>query len=171
MPRSPNKPLPQQELLHKLFDYDPQTGVVIRKSSAGNNCTRALIGKPVGTLLNSGYLQVKIKGTVYLLHRIIWMWFYNEDPGEFVIDHINHNKEDHRIDNLRKVTIKHNQWNLPVFSTSKTGAAGVRKIGKKFYADIYISEQERPGKIFDSFEEAVEWRTQMELIHRKIEST
>jgi len=68
--------------------------------------------------------MVHIDGKTYSAHRIIWLICNGKYPdGE--IDHINRNKTDNRIENLRDVTRAINELNKGVRKDSKTGVKGV----------------------------------------------
>lgn len=114
MAKSP-KPLPTQQILHTLFDYDPDTGLLTWKRRAG------LIGKALawnvrypGTIAgrptNFGYVMIGVFGVDYLAHRLIWVWMYGENPSAD-IDHINSQRNDNRISNLRAATRSQNHQN------------------------------------------------------------
>ena len=106
------KILPSQKYLNKLFLYNDKTGVLIRKS-----------GRKTGCKLNTGYIKIRIDGVPYVAHRIIWKMVYGYDP--LYIDHINHNKSDNRICNLREVTKSQNQRNKPMQENNSSGCVGV----------------------------------------------
>jgi hypothetical protein len=95
-------PLPPLEVLQEKFDYNPETGTLSRKS---NN---TIAGYPT----QRGWLRVKVGDTHYRVHRIAWKMFYGEDPpAKLEIDHINRNRADNRISNLRVVTRSENALN------------------------------------------------------------
>jgi hypothetical protein len=95
-------PLPPLEVLQKKFDYNPETGTLTRNSTS----------KTVGHPTERGWLRVKVNNTDYRVHRIVWKMYYGEDPPVGLeIDHINRNKVDNRISNLRVVTCKENAAN------------------------------------------------------------
>ena len=71
-----------------------------------------------------GYLRVKIDGSAFLLHRIAYLYINGLMPTN-EIDHINGNKSDNRICNLRDVTTSLNQMNRRMQSNNKSGLTGV----------------------------------------------
>ena len=94
------------DVLHELFEY--KEGKLYRKVTTGGQ----LKGAEAGSLHHEGYLDVKINGKQYRVHRIIYMMFYGHIPRNMQIDHINRNRMDNRIENLRVVTHCENQWNV-----------------------------------------------------------
>lgn len=118
-----------QEILREHLDYNPETGVFIRKKSGWKKC----IGKVAGTTDTSGHLQIKIDGRLYLAHRLAWLWVYGEWP-ELGIDHRDGNKQHNAIGNLRKATQLQNMQNQfhphQGRSTTLLGAHWQKKEGK-----------------------------------------
>ena len=92
----------------EMFSYDPETGVVTRILTTS---PRALSGAVVGSLTKAGYLTVHIYGRSLLLHRLIWKLSYGKDPGGMLIDHINRDRTDNRLSNLRLVSAQQNLFN------------------------------------------------------------
>ena len=87
--------LPHPNRIKELFDYNPETGVLYRKESVSNLGPNYPYTEPS---------QIKIeKGARVLSYRIIWCWYYGYWP-KGVIDHINGNRWDNRIVNLRDIT-------------------------------------------------------------------
>ena len=127
------------EELHKLFHYDPATGLLIRKIPAGN---RGKAGTVVGTLENTGYLTVRIKNKNYLVHRIIWFMHHGYFP-EHDLDHINRIRHDNRIENLREVSRSCNMKNSNLREDNSSKVKGVcwHKKGKKWKAAIKINNK------------------------------
>ncbi len=94
-------PLPSQDRLRLEYRYDKVTGTL----------TRIKTGHVVAGCNSGGYQTVFIDGKSYQAHRFIWMLVYGEDPGKNDIDHINGDKQDNRLCNLRLATRSQNVTN------------------------------------------------------------
>jgi hypothetical protein len=104
--------------------FNPTEGTVNRVFTSG--ATR----ESVGTLCKDGYLQLWMDGRKVMLHRAIWEHVNGPIPDGQEIDHINGNRQDNRIGNLRLVTRKQNQENMrSAFITNVT--SGIK--GVSFY--------------------------------------
>ena len=68
-------------------------------------------GDRAGCLASSGYRTVGYQGLMVLEHRIVWVLHHGEIPAGLEIDHINRNRSDNRIENLRLATPRQNRWN------------------------------------------------------------
>lgn len=82
--------------------------------------------KLAGTVTKSGYLKVQINKVVYYSHRLIWVLFNKEIPVDKQVDHIDRNKSNNKIINLRLVDSVGNALNKPC-KESNTGIKGVSK--------------------------------------------
>lgn len=150
-----------QERVRELFDYNPETGIVTRKTDAGGG-TR--VGDIVGTSKNSwGHLRVSIDGKRYFLHRVVWLWVYGYMP-EGLIDHINRKGWDNRIVNLREESDLCNARNASLRPDNKTGIKGVHFHNKtaKWLARVAINGEEKYLGVFSDFTEAVATRLAVE---------
>lgn len=107
------KPIDLQ-ILSKLFNYD--NGNLYWKET----------GKKAGTPRKEGYIVIQINKIQYYAHRLIWSLLNGEIPSDKYIDHINRNKSDNKIENLRLVTNRENALNKPN-KPSNTGIYGVSK--------------------------------------------
>jgi HNH endonuclease len=92
-----NLMMPSMERLRGLFDYN-QDGSLTRLISKG---TLKAGSVTFGKKEKCGYRRIWVDSELYLFHRIVWQWHYGDDPK--FIDHINQDRNDNRIDNLRRV--------------------------------------------------------------------
>lgn len=104
----------------RLFNYNPDTGILTWKNPPRSS--RFIYGAVVGYKTN-GYLQVKLYGMRLYVHRIAWLMVYNDWPTD-VIDHINGDRSDNRIANLRVVTNTQNSWNSKMRKNNSSGVKG-----------------------------------------------
>lgn len=103
------KPLPPLKLLKELFTYCPETGNLIRSKTTSS---RSLKGEKAGSVNRDGYLRVRVESVEYMVHRLIWKLVQEEDiPPGYYIDHIDRNRQNNRIENLRLATVLLNQNN------------------------------------------------------------
>ena len=113
-------PLPPLETLRALFDYDPDTGVLVWRKAQGTS--RA--GREAGWLHRSGYVYVGVGGKSYKAHRIIWYLHHGVPPAD-LIDHVDRDPTNNRIRNLRECTHAQNQQNKRTYANNLTGVKGV----------------------------------------------
>lgn len=107
--------------LRRLVSYDPETGVFTRKVSFRKKYP---VGSVIGTYDKDGYLRGNIQGVKFQLHRLAWFYYYGELPGE-CIDHIDTNKQNNKIENLRLANKSQNGANRGVQKNNKSGFKGV----------------------------------------------
>ncbi|RLA59959.1 MAG: HNH endonuclease [Epsilonproteobacteria bacterium] len=107
--------------LTDLLDYSPITGEFVWKKSI-NNAVK--VGAIAGSLKKIGYRYIGIMGKRYLAHRLAWMYIHGSMPINH-IDHINRNKDDNSICNLRDVTPVENGRNRNISKRNKSGINGV----------------------------------------------
>lgn len=110
-----------QDWLRSLLDYDPETGVFINKVTRN---PRAKIGRPAGTLNSEGYTVFQINGKKIFAHRAVWLYVHGAWPQD-EIDHINRNRNDNRLCNLRAVDRCANAVNTGAFVNNTSGHKGV----------------------------------------------
>jgi hypothetical protein len=162
------RPLPTAEEVRQLLDYDPSTGVLLWKERpeshfrGGANSASAYAsmwnsrhaGKKAGCH-KDGYISIGINRRVLKAHRVIWLMVHGEWPdGE--IDHINHIRDDNRLENLRVVTRRDNQLNHPLRSNNTSGRVGVRRCKKtnKWVASIGTGPTYEHLGMFVDFDDA-----------------
>jgi HNH endonuclease len=90
------------EYIKTMVSYDPETGL-FKRLTVGSK-------KPSQKPNSGGYLRIRIDAVSYKAHRLAWLYHHGKWP-EGEIDHINGNRADNRIENLRDVTHTENQRN------------------------------------------------------------
>jgi len=102
--------------------YEPETGLFFWLSAR----PRIRVGNQAGYLKKDrGYTYIEFDGKSYAAHRLAWFYVTKEWPKN-QIDHINGNRSDNRIENLREATNSQNRANSK--STNKNGLKGVKFI-------------------------------------------
>jgi len=135
-------PLPKQQMLKMDFTYNAATGEFTR-----------LDGKS-GWVDSKGYKRITYRESTCLVHRLVWKWWYGYDPEE--IDHINGNKSDNRIDNLRSVSCSTNNRNRPMQCNNTSGFTGVawyKSIGR-WSARVKVNRKTVHIGVYDTPQEA-----------------
>ena len=129
---------PSQEELKIRFLYS-ETGNLLYKATP--KFLPHLQGKTAGSLDSFGYVVCRFNYKSYKVHRLIWVYHYGEIPEGMYLDHINKNKQDNRIENLRLATMSVNMRNRPVFKTNTSGVEGVNwdKTNSKWRARAMIN--------------------------------
>jgi hypothetical protein len=116
------KPLPDRDLLLQTLRYEPETGklywlerpaelftivdapkrgATVERGAASWN--KGYAGKEAFTYRNDrGYCVGTLFTAQYKAHRVIWKLVYGEDP--LFVDHINMDRADNRLCNLRSIT-------------------------------------------------------------------
>lgn len=126
------------------FYYEPISGNLWRKTP---NYYRKC------NLASKNYFLVLIEDEIHLVHRLIWLIHYGKLPFD-QIDHINGNRTDNRIQNLREATNQENSFNKPTSGTS--GFKGVYRQNNRWRAKIMLDGKSIHLGYFDSAEEAAE---------------
>jgi hypothetical protein len=126
------KRLPDVELLRSLLDYDPDTGVLtwkareskhFRDKRSWSTWNARYAGKSALTGDTNGYLGGFILSRRYFAHRVCFTMHHGYEPA--LVDHIDGNRRNNRIANLRESNHADNHKN--VGKVAGSGAFGVRK--------------------------------------------
>jgi len=135
------KTIPTQQELKSMFDY--AEGYLIRKDNGllKNNPKHLHVGSKAGGKTSAGYTVIKIKGRIYMGHRLIWL-YHNGYWPENDIDHIDRDKSNNRIENLREVTEQCNARNSgnPINNTSGVRGVSWHKKHKVWRAKIKVNK-------------------------------
>jgi len=138
------------ELLRARLNYDPGSGAFTWACKSGPKRK----GDPAGTP-SKGYICIGLNGIVMKAHRIAFAMQNNRWP-DGMIDHINGDKSDNRISNLREATPFQNQANCKTRVDNKSGVKGVhfhKRIGK-WAVQIQKNKKRHCVGYFDNLEEA-----------------
>lgn len=136
-------PMPMDGLVDKIksvVSYNPDTGEFTRIKILSN---RSKIG-PTGIKTHLGYIVISIYGKLYQAHRVAWLLMNGPIPHGMHIDHINGDRSDNRIANLRLATIQQNNHNRRISVRNTTGLKGVqyrdeKHRNKKWKSTICVS--------------------------------
>ena len=110
--------------VHNLFDYDYVNGGLIWRVDYG---FYGYVGDYAAWINECGYKYIKLKDKLsYTEHRLVWLWHHKRFPvGGKEIDHINRDRADNRIENLREVTHRENCENTVNRTDNTSGVRGV----------------------------------------------
>lgn len=164
-------PLPEQADLIKRLDYDPETGDLRWKAQAPSNFVATgkcyspertanawnakMAGKPaLAASKRNGYLAGQIGGRGYLQHRVIWKLVHGTEPEQ--IDHINGDRTDNRLANLRAASNSLNLCNRKLSSNNTSGVNGVywSRQKSRWAAEVVVDGVKRHLGFFDRIEDA-----------------
>ncbi len=125
--------MPPLEYLQECFDYNPDTGELFWKTRPLHHFGTVRIwtwwnnrfaGRKIEYIGTNGYLTVRVIRINYSTHRIIWKLCTGADPIE-MIDHIDGDKLNNKIDNLREASVIENGRNRKISKNNKLGIKGV----------------------------------------------
>lgn len=143
------------EILRELLSYDPDTGKLYWKPrpaemfresdlrTRNHSCNQwngRYAGKEAFTAYLHGYKQGRVLGRYASAHRVAWAIHHGEWP-EGEIDHINMERDDNRIANLRLATSSNNHMNRGRQENNTSGVKGVywQKARGKWMAQIQVA--------------------------------
>ena len=119
------------EDLRNLLTYYPETGLFVWRHDKG----RGRAGMVAGSRDSKGYVVMSLDHKMYKAHRLAWLYVHGVWP-QGQIDHINGDKADNRIANLRDVTQSQNLINRPEMKRRDPLPRGVRRDRGRFQAYI-----------------------------------
>ena len=135
-----------QAELKNLFDY--VDGQLVAKT----NCNKRKAGDVLGSAYEKGYVKGRVNQRLYRVHRLVFLYFHGFMPPQ--VDHIDGDRMNNKIDNLREATSTQNNQNRK--ATSSSGVKGVvwHKQSKKWVASICINRKSVHLGSFLSIEDA-----------------
>lgn len=169
--------LPSKEYLEECFTYEPETGLLYWKKRPlkhfkyskfptieCNRFNNRYFNKEALNSINRyGYKVSSLNGKCVRAHRVIWKLITGIDAE--ILDHIDGDKTNNRIQNLRNVTQIDNQKNQKRYITNMSGTTGVfwNTRVQKWQAFINKERNKKHLGYFDNFEEAVDTRKKAEV--------
>jgi hypothetical protein len=158
------------ELVREFLDYDPSSGDFIYKFRSADSFTdfhqsserkaksynTRYGGKTPYYSFVDGYAYISLQNQKCKAHRLAWMHVYGDIPQGIEIDHINGNKSDNRISNLRLATRSENCRNSKLSPLNTSGSKGVswNKARNKWTAQIKINGRQKHLGVFKNVEDA-----------------
>ncbi len=153
------------ELLRQMFNYDSAAGHLIwlNRHDRDNAWNARYAGKVAGCINSQGYVVVVINAKIHNAHRIMWAIYHGEYP-KHNIDHINGNRTDNRICNLRDVSNKENLRNQKLRVGNKSGSHGVYRMRDcdRWSAEIRVDGKKIHLGLFKNRLDAIEARKKAE---------
>ncbi len=158
------RPLPPLKELQKSFHYDPETGDITR-----NGCACGW--------RSEGYICIQYRGRKYRAHRIAWYLATGQDPLDKMVDHIDRNRANNALKNLRLATAEQNAQNKAFVGYTDTFkgcyrpagylryAVHVRVDGRNHYVGCFATTQEAERAYREKVVELrgefapIEWKT------------
>lgn len=150
--------------LQRVLDYQPETGELIWRVRVAQ---RSPGGSVAGSLTDDGYVAISFRGARLKAHRVAMALTLGKWPEEEV-DHINGDRADNRLENLRLATHSENRCNVRSYRNNKSGHKGVfwHKREGKWAAQITKDKKHRHLGYFSAKEDAVEaYRTAAAMHH------
>lgn len=152
------KPIKNIPKIKEFLEYDPNTGnFTWRQNRKGH--VRA--GMRAGCRHGKGYVTIAFDGVEYLAHRLAWAMSHGSLDVDIQIDHLNGDRADNRLENLRAATHAENCRNSKVRKHSKSGIKGVRMRGTKWHVRIrfdgnaiWVGSYETPEAALQAYDAA-----------------
>lgn len=151
------------DLCRELLTYNPEDGKLYWKPRNNPQFNGLFAGREAFTFESLGYKVGRIKGKAVSAHRVGFGIYHGYFPdGD--IDHINGNRKDNRVCNLRAVTHNENQKNTKMPSNNTSGRVGVSWSNqrKKWCAYINNGNKRIPLGRFDLIDDAISARENAE---------
>lgn len=152
-----------QGRLKETLTYIPATGVFVWNGHFGGSSKK---GKIAGTKKKDGYINITVDGIDMRAHRIAWIYTYGS--CDTFIDHINQERHDNRLSNLRAISGHSDNAKNTKLSTKNT--SGVVGVCWSTHSKKWVAQLGHKGKViwlgkFSRFEDAVDARKAGEQLY------
>lgn len=150
-----------QQLVKAYFDYNADLGRLVWKK---NTAISHKIGKIAGCVADNGYRYIGFMRKRHLEHRLIWLWHNGDLPKE--LDHIDNDRTNNKIQNLRSVNRTENNLNCGISKNNTSGANGVcwHKQTSKWRAYVTIGYRQKSLGLYQSLDDAIQARKNADLL-------
>lgn len=147
------------------FYYDESSPTYLRHKIQRQNVIK---DAPAGNIRKrDGYISVRLLNNTYQGHRVVWELLKGSLNIHDVVDHIDGDRSNNSIDNLRVISEKINQKNKRKYSSNKTGVTGVTYNKTGYYVAGWYENEVYKSKYFsvkklgkdEAIKQASEYRT------------
>lgn len=127
--------------VRELLSFDSATGIFTWRKTMGG---LASIGSVAGSPNSAGYILIKVDGRKYQSSRLAWLYHFGQWPEHYV-DHVNGDRSDNRIENLRAASPVQNKHNSgpSIVSASKVKGVFWNKKRRKWQARLSLSSSKK----------------------------
>lgn len=139
------------DYLKSIFDY--KDGQLYWKKP---NSNVVKIGQKAGSLSADGYVSVRVNDAQYKAHRLIYLMHHGKLPR--MLDHIDCNRANNRIENLREASLSQNRMNSTIAKNNTSGSKGVwwNKVHQKWQVCIRKDNKSNYLGTYSNKEEAIQ---------------
>ena len=144
-------PLPALNYLNSVLEF--RDGLLYNKITRNS---RAVKDELAGAI-SGRYRLITLLGKPYSVHRVAYYMVHGNCPD--YLDHINNDRLDNRVDNLRPVTPSQNQWNHGLNKANTSGVKGISWASryKKWYACLRVNGVNKNLGYFHNLNDAKEF--------------
>ena len=136
------------ERANELFHYNPSSGKLFWRERRNSKIPENMEANSVDSRYK--YLRVNVGGKLHMVHRVIAALMGVKLRKNDFVDHIDHDRQNNRWENLRVVTKEGNTKNLSMYKKNKLGMTGVyqQKDSRRFIAHIRVNGQKNASRVF-----------------------